>query len=287
MYDVVIIGKGPAGISAALYVQRAGLKAAIIANGRGSLEKAEKIENYFGLEKPLSGAELQNIGENQAKALGADIIEDEVTGIQQLERFTVETTNGSYEADAIIITAGKSRKKTATVGLREFEGKGVSYCAVCDGFFYKGKKIAVFGNGDYALSEANHLRNFTDNITIFTDGKPLEMHSICDFKVDNREIERIYGDDKVGGIEFKDGDKTEIDGIFVAAGQASAVDFARKLGIVVIDGNIAVDENQMTNCEGVFAAGDCTGGLMQVSTSVGEGATAGQRASEFLRKSRK
>lgn len=284
MHDIIIIGKGPAGISAALYAVRAGMKTLVIGSGAGALEKAHLIENYYGLEKPLSGTEIQSRGENQLKTLGGELMNTEVTGIGFGEAFVVETAAGEFPCKAVVIAVGKSHKSVKIPGIDEFEGKGVSYCAVCDGFFFKGKVLGVLGDGNYAFNEAKHLAGFAKEITIFTNGKPFTAQGENSFAVDTRSIDRLTGSDKLTGIILKDGSAAALDGLFVAIGQASAADFAQKLGVEVINGNISVDDNNMTNLPGIFAAGDCTGGLNQLSTAVGEGAVAGQRAAEYVKK---
>lgn len=284
MHDIIIIGKGPAGISAALYAVRAGMKTLVIGSGAGALEKAHLIENYYGLEKPLSGTEIQSRGENQLKTLGGELMNTEVTGIGFGEAFVVETAAGEFPCKAVVIAVGKSHKSVKIPGIDEFEGKGVSYCAVCDGFFFKGKVLGVLGDGNYAFNEAKHLAGFAKEITIFTNGKPFTAQGENSFAVDTRSIDRLTGSDKLTGIILKDGSAAALDGLFVAIGQASAADFAQKLGVEVINGNISVDADNMTNLPGIFAAGDCTGGLNQLSTAVGEGAVAGQRAAEYVKK---
>ena len=135
MEHVVIIGAGPAGISAALYTARGNLDPLVIHTGIGALEKAEKIENYYGLEKPLSGQELFDRGIAQAKALGVRVMETQVLGISGFDTFTIRTTDGDIETESVILATGSKRAAASIPGIREYEGKGVSYCAICDAFF--------------------------------------------------------------------------------------------------------------------------------------------------------
>lgn len=286
MYDVVIIGKGPAGISAAIYAIRSGMKTLVIGSGIGMLEKAKEIENYYGIEEVLTGTEVQQIGERQLKNLGGELVNAEVTGIGFGEAYVVNSTAGDFGAKTVVIAVGKSRRGIKLPGAAEFEGKGVSYCAVCDGFFYKGKVVGVLGDGDYALHEAQHLAGFAEKVSIFTNGKPFTATGDHNFEIIEGPVEKIVGDEVVTGLVLKDGSEYELNGIFVAVCQASAADFAQKLGIEVVNGNIKVDENGMTNMPGIFAAGDCIGGLYQMSAAVGEGAVAGQRAAEYVKKNR-
>ena len=157
MYDVIIIGSGPAGISAALYTQRGGLKTLIISKGSSSLEKAHKIQNYYGLVEEISGKELYKIGIEQAKRIGVEIIEDEVVQISNEKNFKVTTINAEYDATNVILATGINRKESTIKGIKEYEGKGISYCAVCDAFFFRGKDVAVIGDGNYAVHEAEIL----------------------------------------------------------------------------------------------------------------------------------
>ena len=150
MERVIIIGSGPAGISAALYAARGNLEPLVIHNGFGGLEKAEKIENYYGLEAPLSGKELHERGIRQAKELGVRFLEAQVLGMGGFDTFKVHTTAGTLEAQSVILATGSSRKTPKIPGVKELEGRGVSYCAICDAFFYRGKNVAVLGNSDFA-----------------------------------------------------------------------------------------------------------------------------------------
>lgn len=288
MYDLAVIGKGPAGLSAAIYAVRAGLSVLVIGRDYGALEKADKIENYLGFEHPISGLELLAASEAQAKRLGVELLVEEVTGVSWMEHFEVHTSKGSYEAAAVVLATGIPRRKATVKGISEYEGKGVSYCATCDGFFYRGKNVAVIGNGDYALKEASELKAFAANIYLMTNGREFEGN-FSDEKIilDKRKISAVRGeDDRVAGLDLEDGSKLDLDGIFVAEGTASALDLALKLGLDNDGKVILTDGGQATNLPGVFAAGDCTGGLLQVAVAVGEGAKAGMTAATFVKESR-
>ena len=172
--DIIIIGSGPAGVSAALYAKRAGADVTVITRGSGALAKAEKIENYYGLAEPLTGAELEANGIAGAKRLGVSFIEDEVVGLAMNDDFTgliVQTPGRACEAKAVVLTAGSTRLAPKIPGLKELEGKGVSYCAICDAFFYRQKTVAVLGEGDYALHEAEILLPHASKVMLFTNGK--------------------------------------------------------------------------------------------------------------------
>lgn len=295
MENIVIIGAGPAGISAALYAARGNMNPLVINNGIGALEKAEKIENYYGLEQPLSGKELYERGISQAEALGVRILDAEVLGISGFDTFTVKTTAGDFDTVSVIMATGGKRSAPKIPGLKEFEGRGVSYCAVCDAFFYRGKEVAVVGNGEFALHEAEELRNVTQDVTIYTDGKEPEFSREHPIAVNTMKIQAIEGDDKVSGLLMQsdtaaqDAEAPEnsfypADGVFVALGTAGSTEIARQMGAEITDkGNIKTDEEMATTIPGLFAAGDCTGGLLQVSKAVYEGSMAAISAGKYVR----
>lgn len=287
-YDVIIIGSGPAGISASLYTARANLKTLIISKGIGTLEKVKKIENYYGLDKALTGEELQEIGIKQAEKLGVEFIKDEVVKIEYEEQFKVETINNEYKAKAVIIATGTSRKIPRISGIKEFEGRGVSYCATCDAFFFKGKDVAVLGSKDYALHEAEELKKVTNSVTMLTNGEQLVENRSIDVDVENRKIREFRGDNRIEEIEFEDNTTKKIDGVFVAIGTATSSDLARKIGARIDENkNIIVDENMQTNVPNLFACGDCTGGVLQIAKAVYEGMIAGMSAIKKIRKEEK
>lgn len=283
MADIVIIGRGPAGISAALYTLRAGIKTTIIGKDGGTLEKVDKIENYYGFPEPISGKELMRTGTLQALRLGADLIEDEVVGISYDGRLTVKTTNGEYPADALILATGSTRSAPRIKGLKELEGHGVSYCAVCDGFFYRNKEVAVLGNGDYAIHEALELLNTSKSVTVLTNGKKMLASVPEGIRLCTKEIQSLHGDPVLSHVQFEDGSSLPAEGVFVAVGVAGSTDLARKLGAEVENNKIVVDENMATNIPGLYAAGDCTGGMLQIAKAVYEGAKAGTEAIKFVR----
>ena len=276
MYDVIILGAGPAGISASLYTKRANLKTLILYNDKSGLEKASLIENYYGFKNGITGEELYNTGIEQAKNIGVEVLKEEVVKIENnIEHFNVVTTKNEYQAKNLILATGNKKNRPKIKGIEKFEGKGVSYCAICDGFFYRNRSVAVLGSGNYAISETNELINIADNITILTNGKEAPEFRADNVKVDTKEIEEIEGTDKVEEVKFKDGTTIKTDGIFVAEGVAGSSEFAKKLGIITQKDKIVVNENMETNIKGIYACGDCTGGLLQVSKAVYEGAKAG------------
>lgn len=291
LVDVIIIGKGPSGISASLYTQRANLETLVIGRKGSSLEKTEKIENYYGLEEPISGEKLLGIGEKQAQRIGVQVLHEEVAAIAKFYKekyFKISTLADEYYSRAVLIATGQPQKKVDIDGLKFFEGKGVSYCTTCDGFFYKEMSVGVLGHSAYAVHEAMELEAYTKDITLFTNGVELDVTGdLADkagkFKINTRPVLKLTGDEYLQDIHFKDGKTQKLDGLFVAYGTASSVDFAKKLGVITENNAILVDHKQSTNIEGVFAAGDCTGGFKQIATAVGQGAVAGKSIIEFVR----
>lgn len=295
MEKVIIIGAGPAGISAALYAARGNLEPLVIHYGAGALEKAEKIENYYGLEKPLSGGELFERGLQQAKDLGVRILEAQVLGMGGFDTFEVHTTAGTFESESVILATGSRRRTPGIPGIKEFEGKGVSYCAVCDAFFYRGKEVAVLGNSDFALHEAEELANLASGVTIYTDGREPEFSREHPIAVNTMKIQAIEGENHVEGLRLQSDvvsqESGEIqesfmpaDGVFVALGTAGSSEIARQMGAELTEkGNIKVDEKMASTIPGLFAAGDCTGGLLQVAKAVYEGCQAGISAIQYVR----
>lgn len=282
MFDVCIIGKGPAGLSAGIYAVRAGAKTLVIGGSDGALSLAKRIDNYFGIAT-IGGRELLDAGEAQYAALGGELLDAEVTAVEMTPNgFSLRTANDTIEAKAVVLAPGKGRKTAGLPGEDTFLGRGVSHCAVCDGFFFKKKRVGVLGSGAYAASEASQLLAFTSDVTVFTDGKEPECAMPC--AVQKAKLAAVVGEARLSGVNTADGDTIPLDGLFIARGTAGASELALKLSVPTDNGNIRVDKDGMTALPGVFAAGDCLGGLCQVSVSVGTGALAGQRAAEYVRR---
>lgn len=274
MKDVIIIGSGPAGVSASLYTARANLDTTIISMNNGSLQKADLIQNYYGFADAISGKELADNAIVGAKKVGVNFLDEEVVGISFLDNFVVETTSNRYETKNILLATGSTRATPNIKGIKEFEGKGVSYCAVCDAFFYRGKNVAVLGGSEFAIHELQTLSPIVNSAILLTNGEKFDGN-VGDVKVIEKKISSISGDDKIRRVHFDDGDTVDIDGLFIAMGVAGSTALARKIGAEVDGNKIVVDENFSTNIPGLFAAGDCVGGLLQVSKAVYEGAKAG------------
>lgn len=286
MKNTVIIGSGPAGISAALYLARSGkTNVKIISKNESALKKADKIENYFGFAEPVSGEKLLKDGIDNAKRLGVAFLDDEVVGIGFTDdmKYEVMTSQNKFMADAVLIATGATRKTPNIKNVAKFEGKGVSYCAVCDAFFFKGKNTCVIGNGEYAVHEALVLKNTSSSVTILTNGLEMTAEIPEGVNIITKKIEEIDGNIKVEKILFDDGTEFSVDGIFIALGIAGSADFARKLGAETENGRIKVNASMETNVPGIYAAGDCTGGLLQIAKAVSDGAIAAMSMLQFLK----
>ncbi len=287
MYDAVMIGSGPAGLSAALYTSRANLKTLVIGKDRGALEKADRIENYFGMAEPISGCELVENTKAQAKNLGVELAEDEIFHVSWNGHFILEGKNGTYEALAVLLATGTGRKTPKVKGLKELEGRGVSYCAVCDAFFYRDRDVAVLGNEAYAVHEMSQLLPVVKSVTLLTNGQELTVEVPEKVHVIREPIVSIDGAERVEGVTFGDGSTITVEGLFIALGSAGAMELAKKAGAFTEGQNIKVNERMETNVPGLYAAGDCIGGLLQISTAVGEGAQAAMSMIPFVRKQKK
>ena len=284
MPNIVIIGSGPAGVSAALYAARAGVQTTILTKGPGALDRAELIQNYYGFVEPITGAELERRGIEGAKAVGVEFVTTEAVGLTYTDKLTVETLAGDFPADAVILATGASRAAPRIPGIAGLEGHGVSYCATCDAFFYRGKDVAVLGSGEYALHEVQALLPVVRSVTLLTGGAPLTAQFPPEVTVRTEAVEAILGEERVTGVQLAGGNTLEVSGVFVALGVAGSTALARKLGAEVDGNKIVVDERMQTTLPGLYAAGDCTGGLLQVAKAVYEGALAGTEAAKAVRK---
>ncbi len=283
MYDVIIIGAGPAGVSAALYAKRANKSVLVLYSGESQLEKAHMIDNYYGFPGGISGADLYNTGIAQAKELGVEVVNEEALNVAMNAdmNYEVSTEGSTYEGKALVLSTGNKKVKPNIKGVDEFEGKGISYCAICDGFFYRKKNIAVLGNEAYALSEAEELENIAGSLVILTDG--LDAPETDKYEVITKKIKEIAGEQKLTKVIFEDGSELELDGLFIAQGVAGGVDFAKKLGILTEGDRITVNDDMSTNIPGIFSCGDVTGGLLQICKAVYQGAEAGLAAVRYLK----
>ena len=283
---LIIAGAGPAGVSAALYATRSGVTPLVLHKDGGALETAKSIENYYGLPNPVSGKELYYNGISQIEALGIPVRKEELLAISYDGEYTVQTSEHAYHAKALILATGTKRNTLALKELKKYENSGISYCAVCDGFFYRGKEVAVLGNGIYALHEAKVLEPLAAKVTILTNGKepsfsPDELGTI---QVNTHVIRSAGGDPNLAWLELDDGSHFSLSGLFVALGTADSTDIARKLGLYIENNHIYIEADTSTALPGLYAAGDCTGGMLQIAKAVYEGALAGTEAVKYLKK---
>jgi len=282
MKKVIIIGYGPAGISAAIYLKRAGIDPLVIGKDLGALEGyADLIENYYGFSEPIEGKKLIEQGIEQAKRLKIEVLHDSVISLKPGETgFTVVTTKHKYQAHSVLLSTGKTRTTLNIPGFIKYRGKGISLCATCDGYFYRKKKLAIIGCGAYMLHELEYLNRLTSDITVFTHGNDLD--SDLEYPIIKDQILSFKGTDKVTHIETTQG-LYPIDGVFIALGVPSSIDFASQLGVIVEKNSLVVDENYQTNVEGLFAAGDIIGGKLQIAKAVYDGMEAADAIYQYLK----
>ena len=283
MYDVIIIGAGPAGISASLYTKRANKNTLIIYQDVSNLKEAKIVQNYYGFENGITGKDLYYNGIRQAQNLGVELVKEQVINIEiQGNLFKVKTFENEYQTKSVIIAIGNKKNKLNIKGMDKLEDKGISYCAICDGFFYKNKIVAVLGSGEYAISEAKDLVNIVNKLYILTDGNELPKFEKDNVEIITKPIEEIIGENKVEEIKFKDNSKIKVDGVFVAQGIAGSIELAKKVGIQMNKDYFLVNDKMETNIKGIYACGDCIGGLFQISKAVHEGTKAALEVIKYL-----
>jgi len=299
-YDVIIIGGGPAGLSAGLYVARARRKSLLIERGvvGGLIADAELVENYPGFPEGISGMELGQLMHQQATKYGLETLLAEATGLElKGEKKVVVTTKGKFTAKAVIIASGSERRKLGVPGEAEFTGKGVSYCATCDGPFFRQQPVAVVGGGNAAITEALHLVKFASRVIVIHRRNQLRATRILEERAQaepkieflwDTEVEKIEGEDKVKRLNLRNvitGEKSALDvaGIFVSVGLRPNTTFVK--GIIPVDdaGYITTNGKMETEIPGIFAAGDVRlNSGRQTITAAGDGATAAIYAEKFI-----
>ncbi|WP_462324380.1 NAD(P)/FAD-dependent oxidoreductase [Desulfoplanes sp.] len=289
--QILIVGQGPAGLSAAIYTARAGLDTLILGCSP-KIAGDYDIDNYFGFPETISGNELIERGESQARRFGVKVRCERVLGIHPTEEntFEVKTEKGHILADAVILATGVARVKSMIRNAAEYEGKGISYCVSCDAFFFRNKKVMVVGEGIFAANQALELKEYTPHVSICTQGRGptmtpefLKRLEKAKIPIIEKTVTSATGGNGLEGIVYDDGTTEPMDGIFVARGEASSLDFAYSLGLIRKGVFIEADRDQRTNIPGVFAAGDCVGNFLQISVAVGEGAKAGRSAIKHLK----
>ncbi|MBS3151851.1 FAD-dependent oxidoreductase [Candidatus Woesearchaeota archaeon] len=294
-YDCVIVGAGPAGITASIYLARTQLSCLVIGKWKlGNLYKAHIVGNYPGFSNDVSGAFLIDEMIKQAKRFGAEFLEEEIIAVDKKgDNFFISTdTKKEFKSKTLILCPGRAYKMSNIKNEKELIGKGVSYCVTCDGFFFKNKKVALLGSKNLAAGEALELLTYTKDITIFTNGRNPEFSEVLMKEIQKngikikkeKVVEFKMGD---GGfleyLVFENGDREKFDGAFIALGTTSALNFATRLGLELSDTNLKVDKNCKTNLDGVWAAGDCIGSNAQAVVSAGDGCSAAISVIKYIK----
>ncbi len=298
-HDAIIVGAGPAGLAAGLYTSRAGLKSLLIERGisGGQMVNATLVENYPGFVDGISGSELGSLMHRQATKYGLELVTAEVTGITTGQPHLVSTTEGSFEAVTIIIAAGSEYRKLGAIGEERLIGHGVSYCATCDGFLFRGREVAVVGGGDTAITDALELSRHVTKVHVIhrrdqlRAGHVLQQRAFAHPKLDfiwDTVVEEVMGQELVKGLKLSNV-KTEqrsileLDGVFVAIGfMPNSQCFSNILDLNDA-GYIITDETMATSVNGIFAAGDIRrNSPRQIAAAVGDGVTAAMSAFRYL-----
>lgn len=300
IYDVIIIGAGPAGMTAAVYASRANLATLMIERGipGGQMANTEEVENYPGFETIL-GPELSTKMFEHAKKFGAEYVYGDVSEVVDGEEYKViKAGSKEYKTRSIIITTGAEYKKMGVPGEKELGGRGVSYCAVCDGAFFKNKNIVVVGGGDSAVEEGVYLTRFANKVTIVHRRDKLRAQKILqDRAFANEKIDFIWNhtvkqvnekDGKVGSVTLTstvDGSEQELaaDGVFIYIGMLPLTEPFKNLGILNEQGYIATNDQMETSVKGIYAAGDVREKMLrQIVTATGDGSIAAQSAQVYV-----
>lgn len=287
MYDTIIIGSGPSGVSAAVYLKRSGFDVLVLSTNDSALKKAKIIENYYGFPE-ITGKELYDLGIKQLEHLNIPFDITEVLNIksdyQTTPKFTIETTSDSFFAKSIILATGTSRSIPMISNIKDYIDKNISFCAICDGFFYRNQDVYVLGYGPYALSEAHELQHIAKSVTILTNGETPTFTLSNEIKVETRKIKKFLGDKKLEEIEFEDDTKIKVPGLFVAWKTPGAYEFSRKVGLEFSDNHLVVTDRMETSVKGIFACGDILEQPYQVNKAVYEGMIAATSISEYLKR---
>jgi len=300
-YELAIIGAGPAGYSAGIYSSRAGIKTVVFdkSGGGGLAMLSPNIENYAGFES-ITGIELMEKMKHHASKYVDIKYHEEVNKIDKFDRkFSVITTEGKYNVGAVLLSTGTEHRKLNAPGEKELQGKGVSYCATCDGFFFKDKKVAVVGGGNSALIDSIFLKQIgCKEVYIIHRRDQFRAEKAYEDEARKKEVQilfnkvlkKINGEQKVEYLDIKDtkneeNTKLKVDGVFISIGEIPQNKLAKNLGIKLDEnGFIIIDKQQRTSLKGVYAAGDITGGLRQIITACAEGAIAALSSTEVLNK---
>lgn len=293
MYDVIIIGSGPAGYTAGIYCVRYNMKVLLIGKEKGgAISKAHKIDNWPG-DLGISGVALMDKVSRHCSSLGVEIKNMNVTMLKKKgKNFLVSTDKGEFASKSLILAMGTERRSLGVEGEEKFAGKGVSYCFTCDAGFFKGKDVVVVGGGNASSMACELLSQYANKIYWLYRSKIKAVPSRVDnirktgkTKEIKGEISEIIGDRFVNGVKLKDGKSLKVDGVFVEIGATPSSVLCKEIGVKVNEFDyVIVDKKQMTNVKGVFACGDiCDNVLKQMSVAVGEGAVAALGAYNYLK----
>ena len=288
-YEIIIVGAGPAGLQAGIHTARRKHSVLILGKPQASALWNAHIENYFGVPGKASGAELLKVGLAQAQGFGAEFLEEDVVKIEKVEPgFLVETETGkTFQGLALILALGVKKKKKVFKDEDKFVGKGVSYCVDCDAWFYRGKRVAVIGDGSAALHGAHTLTKFAEKVYLIPlKDLPISTEEAEKIEVIRKKPLEIVGEDEVSGLKFEDGESISVDGIFIEIGAKGPLELLSPLGIELDPQTfsyVKVNQRMETNVPGVFACGDLTGPPLQVAKAVGEGCVAGISASDYVK----
>jgi len=293
LYDVAIIGSGPAGLSAALFCSRAQLKVLVLGDPKKSqLYLARHIENCFGFPNPIDGPDLLALGIKQTKKFKANFLKEEVVVIKETKGgFVLKTEKKkTISTKSVIIATGIPIVFSGIKNEVEFRGRGVAYCVSCDAALFKNKKIVIIGNGNHAAEDAIEATSYSHDITLVSNSKNFifskEYHKdINKHKINliNSEVEEFVGDKSIKGLKFKNGNFLPCDIVFMACGITSAADFSNELAIEMKENVIVTDENNMTSISGIFAAGNCMARCRQIAKNVGDGCNAATSLIKYLK----
>ena len=296
IYDVIIVGGGPAGLTAAIYAARHNLKTLILEGKKvgGKALEAHWIENYPGFPEGIKGHELMEKFIDQTQKFGAEVMEETVIGLADYgDLKMVSTRKGYHQGKSIIIATGVSRKQLSVPGENEFKGRGVSYCAVCDGPFFKDKDVAVIGSGHEAVHDSEMLLKTSKKVYLmpgkkgFSEDYP-ELNRLREKEnlriLEDVNVKSIHGSDMVDYIELDNGERISVSGVFIILEHVSTLGILNDAGVDTDEGGcIIVDKDQMTNISGVYAAGDCVCRGMQIVTATGGGARAALSVMKYIR----
>ncbi len=295
MYDIIIIGAGPAGLSAGIYTSRLGAKTLILEklNPGGQITLSSEIENYPGICEVKSGLEFMACWPEQAKKFGAEIKSEEAIKLSMENgKWKINTHKNSYEAKSVIVATGSTPKKAGFEGEIEYTGKGVSYCAVCDGFFYKDKIVAVIGGGDTALEEALYLSKIAKKVYLIHRRDKFRAAPSTQKKVFNTSnieiiynetVKKVFGKNFVEGIILSSNKEIKVDGVFVFVGMKVNNELVKNLVDLNEWGEVKVNLKMETSLKGLYAAGDIRqNSVKQVVAAAGDGAVAGINAVKFI-----